>query len=50
MKLKKWRVFAKLFRSSQLEIEKEQFIEAFIKQHLQENLMVEFQKYNDKNN
>ena len=50
MAQKKWPLFAKLFRSTQFELEKEQFIEAFIKQHLQENLLVEFKKYNNKNN
>jgi len=50
MKQKKLKIFAKLFHSSQFELEKEQFIETFIKQHLQEHLLVEFQRYNDKNN
>ena len=50
MEQKRWRIFAKLFRSSQFELEKEQFIEAFIKQHLQANLLEEFKKYNNKNN
>ena len=46
---KRWRIFAKYFRSSHFELEKEQFIEAFIKQHLQGNLLEEFKKYNNKN-
>lgn len=46
---KRWRIIAKLFRFSHFELEKEQFIEAFIKQHLQENLLEEFKKYNNKN-
>ena len=50
MAQKKWRVFSKLFRSSHYELEKEQFIEAYIKQHLQENLLEAFKKYNSKNN
>ena len=50
MAQKKWPLFSKLFRSSHFELEKEQFIEAFIKQHLQENLLVEYKKYNNKNN
>ena len=50
MKKKKWGIFAKLFHSSQFELEKEQFIEAFITQNLQKNLLAEFQKYNDKEN
>ena len=49
MAQKKWPLFSKLFRSSHFELEKEQFIEAFIKQHLQENLLEEFKKYNNKN-
>ena len=50
MAQKKWTLFAKLFRSTHFELEKEQFIEAYIKQHLQENLLKEFKKYNNKNN
>jgi hypothetical protein len=50
MEEKKWIVFSKLFRSSHFELEKEKFIEAYIKQHLQENLLEEFRKYNNKNN
>ena len=46
MDQKRWRIFAKLFRSSHFEIEKEKFIEAFIKQHLQKNLLEELKKYN----
>ena len=46
MSQKRWRIFAKLFRSSHFELEKEQFIETFIKKHLQENLLEELKKYN----
>ena len=48
MKQKKWRIFAKLLRSSQFELEKEQFIEDFIKQYLREHLLSELKKYNNK--
>ena len=50
MEQKKWQVFSKLFRSAQFEIEKERFIEAYMKQHLQENLLEAFKTYNNKNN
>lgn len=50
MKQKKSGIFAKLFRSSQLELEKEQFIQSYINQYLQENLEAALKKYVHKNN
>ena len=49
MQQKKWGFFAKLFRSSHYELEKEQFIEAYIKLHLQEHLLEALKKYDNKN-
>ena len=39
-------IFSKIFRSTQFEFEKQQFIEAYIEQHLPERLLTEFHKYN----
>lgn len=50
MEHNKWKIFSKLFRSSHFELEKEKFIEAYMKQHLQDNLLEAFKKYNNKNN
>ncbi len=49
MEQKKWKTFSKLFRSAHYEIEKEQFIESYIKQHLQDHLLEALKKYNSKN-
>ena len=50
MEQNRWKIFSKLFRSSHFELEKEKFIEAYMKQHLQDNLLDAFKKYNNKNN
>ncbi len=50
MEQNKWKIFSKLLRSSHFELEKEKFIEAYMKQHLQDNLLDAFKKYNNKNN
>ena len=47
MEQNKWQIFSKLFRSSHFEIEKEKYIETYIRQHLQDNLLEEFKKYNN---
>jgi len=47
MEQHKWQIFSKLFRSSHFELEKEKFIETYIRQHLQDNLLEEFKKYNN---
>ena len=42
---KKWGFFAKLFRSSQIEIEKKQFIATYIAEHFTEQLTQELNQY-----
>ena len=42
---KKWGFFAKLFRSSQIESEKKQYIAAYIAEHFTEQLMQELNQY-----
>ena len=49
VKQKKSGIFAKVFRFSHLEVEKEQFIETYINQHLQDNLVEALKKYDHKN-
>lgn len=44
---KKWGFFAKLFRSSQIEIEKKQYIAAYIAEHFTEQLTQELNEYHE---
>ena len=44
---KKWGFFAKLFRSSQIEIEKKQYIAAYITEHFTEQLTQELNQYHE---
>lgn len=47
MATKKWGFFAKLFHSSQIEIEKKQFIAAYIAEHFTEQLTQELNQYHE---
>lgn len=47
MATKKWGFFAKLFRSSQIEIEKKQYITAYIAEHFTEQLTQELNQYHE---
>ena len=47
MATKKWGFFAKLFRSSQIEIEKKQYIAAYIAEHFTEQLTQELNQYHE---
>ena len=47
MATKKWGFFAKLFHSSQIEIEKKQYIAAYIDEHFTEQLTQELNQYHE---
>ena len=47
MATKKWGFFAKLFHSSQIEIEKKQYIAAYIAEHFTEQLTQELNQYHE---
>ncbi|OCS84584.1 hypothetical protein A6M13_03120 [Caryophanon tenue] len=47
MATKKWGFFAKLFPSSQIEIEKKQYIAAYIAEHFTEQLTQELNQYHE---
>ena len=47
-KTKRWQLFGKLFRSTQLEIEKKQDIAAYVEEHFPERLKEELHQYHER--